>query len=351
MLDIKALQVLGGPALVAWAATRGVHLPEGSVLLDPAWKSDVNLAMDAQPALFTAPNAGVPAWLSTLIDPEIIRILFAPLRAVEIFGEVKKGDWTTTAAEFPTIEPTGFVTSYGDWNNNGNVGANVNWTPRQSYYYQTVQQYGERELDRFALARINYVAELNRAAAYVMARFQNTSYLLGVSGLQNYGTLNDPSLPAAITPTAKTAGGFMWTAPATPTEISADLQKLFVQLQIQMGGLLKQTDRIKVVLSPGRLAYLTTVNSFGIMPIQSIKVAYPNLEFVAVPEYSTQAGELMQMIGESYDGMETGQLAFTEKMRAHPVIAALSGWQQKKSGGTWGAIIRRPVCIAQMLGI
>jgi len=33
------------------------------------------------------------------------------------------------------------------------------------------------------------------------------------------------------------------------------------------------------------------------------------------------------------------------------VIADMSAWKQKKSGGTWGAIIRRPIAIAQMLGI
>lgn len=350
-MDIARLRALGSAALVAWGADRGLCLPTGAVLADPTWLHDVGLAMDAQPALFTQPNAGVPAWLSTLIDPEIIRILFQPMRAVEVYPEVKKGDWTTTAAEFPTIEPTGYVTSYGDWNNNGNIGANVNWTPRQSYYYQTVQQYGEREIERYGLARINYVAELDRAAAFVMAKFQNTSYIYGISGLTNYGILNDPSLPAAIQPTLKAAGGYTWLAPATSTEIYNDFLKLFGQLQTQLGGLLKQTDRIKVVLSPGRMVYLNTVNQFNITPLQSIKLGFPSIEFVAVPEFSTVGGELMQMIAESLDGTETGQVAYNEKMRAHPVIPDLSGWAQKKSGGTWGAIIRRPVCVSQMLGI
>jgi hypothetical protein len=354
MLDtaaLAALRALGPDALISWGAQRGLVLQAGSILADPAWLGDVTVAMDAQPTLFTQPNAGVPAWLSTLIDPEVIRILFAPMRATEIYPEVKKGDWTTTAAEFPTIEPTGFVTSYGDWNNNGNVGANVNWTPRQSYYYQTVQQYGEREIDRMGLARINYVAELDRSAAFTMAKFQNASYIYGVSGLINYGMINDPSLPAAIQPTLKQAGGYLWTAPATSTEIYNDFLKLFSQLQTQLGGLLKQTDRIRVVLSPGRAILLNTVNAFNITPLASIRLGFPSIEFVQVPEYSTTGGELMQMIADSIDGTETGQTAYTEKMRAHPVIPDLSGWAQKKSGGTWGAIIRRPVCVAQMLGI
>jgi hypothetical protein len=59
----------------------------------------------------------------------------------------------------------------------------------------------------------------------------------------------------------------------------------------------------------------------------------------------------MQLILEEVDGTKTTYSAFTEKMRAHPVIPDLSSWKQKKSAGTWGTIIRRPICIAQMLGI
>jgi len=38
-------------------------------------------------------------------------------------------------------------------------------------------------------------------------------------------------------------------------------------------------------------------------------------------------------------------------MRAHPVKVGLSSFKQKKSAGGWGTIIRRPVAIAQMLGV
>jgi hypothetical protein len=43
-------------------------------------------------------------------------------------------------------------------------------------------------------------------------------------------------------------------------------------------------------------------------------------------------------------------VAFTEKLRAHPVKVELSSFKQKKSQGTWGAIIYRPILIASMLG-
>jgi hypothetical protein len=36
------------------------------------------LAFDAQPALQTAPNSGIPYWLTTYVDPAVYEILFAP---------------------------------------------------------------------------------------------------------------------------------------------------------------------------------------------------------------------------------------------------------------------------------
>lgn len=45
-------------------------------------------------------------------------------------------------AQFPVVESTGQVSSYGDYNNNGQVNANVNWVARESYLYQTITQWG-----------------------------------------------------------------------------------------------------------------------------------------------------------------------------------------------------------------
>ena len=90
-------------------------------------------------------------------------------------------------------------------------------------------QWGERELERAGLARIDWANRVNIASALTLNKYQNKTYFFGVSGLQNYGLLNDPSLSAAISPTTKTAGGTSW-ANATAQEINADVQKLYKQL-------------------------------------------------------------------------------------------------------------------------
>ena len=185
----------------------GIILPGAKDYLKPDFAENFQLAMDAQPTMVTANNAGIPAYFTNYVDPELIRVLVTPMKAAEIIGEVKKGDWTTLTAQFPIVESTGETSSYGDFNNNGMTAANVNWVPRQSYHYQTHTRWGERELDMYGAARIGYAAELNVASALVLNKFQNKSYFFGIDGLMNYGLLNDPSLTASITPNATGTGG------------------------------------------------------------------------------------------------------------------------------------------------
>lgn len=344
-------------AQLALLASRGMSFADGitPVEMRPEWRQDFGLAMDAQPTLTTTSSQGIPAFLSNIIDPEVIRIVFTPTRAAEIYGEEKKGDWTTFTAQFPIVESTGQVTSYGDFNNNGNVGANINWTPRQAYTFQTVERYGEREIDLFGLAKLNYKAELDTAAGIIMNKFFNLSYVYGISGLQNYGVLNDPSLLPPIAPAVKAAGGTAWVSPnsagATAPEIYNDVLALYTQLVVQMGSNVDMQTPMVLVLSTIREAALSRVSAFNITARQTIKENFPNLTIKTMPEMTTTAGEYMQLFLPTVDGAKTWYTAFTEKNRSHAVVPDLSSWKQKKSGGTWGAILRRPIAVTGMIGI
>lgn len=332
-------------------AERGIHVPAVVEYIVPEWKRNFDMALDAQPTLITSSNAGIPAYLANLLDPEVIRILTEPMKAVEIFGETKKGDWTTLSTQFPVVEATGEVSSYGDHNNNGSTGANVNFVPRQSYHYQTISQWGERELDFYGLAKINYASEINVASALILNKFQNKSYFFGVAGLQCYGALNDPNLIAPIAPGTKAAGGVTWAA-GNAQEIYTDVLSLFGQLQLQMAGNVPDmSGKMTLALSPTMAVYLKKVSIYNVTAETTIKENFPNLRIVTAPEYATVGGQYAQLILDDVDGVQTAYCAFTEKLRAHPVIAQLSAWAQKKSGGTWGAIIRRPIAIASMLGM
>lgn len=308
-------------------------------------------ACDAQPSLVTVSNSGIPAFLSTYIDPKLIEVLVSPMKAAEVVGsEVKKGDWTTKTAMFPVVESTGETSSYGDYSNNGSVGANSNFPQRQSYHYQVVTQWGEMELETAGLARIDWANRLNIASALTLSKFQNKTYFYGVEGLQNYGLLNDPGLNASIVPTTKTAGGTTW-AVATALEVLDDVSKLYKQLQTQAGGVIELTTPMTLAMSPASEVALTKTTIYNVNVSDLLKKNYPGLKIVTAPEYATDAGEQIQLMVDSWEGQKTADTAFTEKMRAHPIVIDLSSFKQKKSQGTWGTVIYRPAMIAGMLGV
>lgn len=311
----------------------------------------VSLAMDAQPALVTVSNSGIPAFLSTFVDPKLIEVLVSPMKAAEIVGgELKKGDWTTQTAMFPMVESTGETSSYGDYSENGSVGVNSNFPQRQSYHYQVMTQWGEKELEQAGLAKIDWANRMNIASALTLNKFQNKTYFFGVAGLQNYGLLNDPALSAPIVPTTKAAGGTTW-ALGTALEILADVTKLYKELQTQAGGLVDLNSTMTLAMSPLSEVYLTKTTEFNVNVADLLKKNYPNLTIKTAPEYTTGSGELVQLIVDEIEGQRTADTAFTEKMRAHPVVVGSSSYKQKKSQGTWGTIIYRPFGIAQMIGV
>lgn len=331
---------------LAYLATQGIHLPRGTM-----YASEAQLAMDAQSPTVFQQNAGVPWQMTNIIDPEVIRALVTPMKAAIILGgETAKGNWTTLSTQFPVTESTGFTTSYGDFNDDGNVGANFNWVPRQSYAFQTVTQWGERELDLYGEAAISYSTELSLATALIHGKFMNKSYFFGVGGLLNYGLLNDPSLSAAIVPGVKALGTPAWNQ-ATPPELNTDVQLLYSKLQVQLGGNLSLDSAMVLAMSPASEVFLLNTNIYGVSVKDLLRKNFPNMRIETAPEYATAGGNLVQLILTEYDGIKTGFPAFTEKLRSHMLVPRLSSWAQKKSGGTWGAIIKRPLAIAQMLGV
>lgn len=343
---------------------RGAYLGSVSAYLPPEWKQDYRLAMDAEPTLFTDPNSAVPAMLTTLIDPQVYKILFAANKAAKILGEVRKGTWTDQTAMFPTAENTGEVSSYGDYSENGNAGVNAIWPQRQSYLFQVMLEYGELEVARADLGRINWITELQESCALVLNKFSNLTYFYGVAGLQNYGLFNDPNLPAAITPAPKAYGGTAWIVngqiKATANEVYNDVLALFSQLVAQSDGIIEGEDKMVLAMSPGSAVALKATNSFNVQAGELIKENFPGIRIETAVQYGVlsasnsqgqQAGNLVQLIAETTEGQDTGYCAFNEKMRSHKLIPATSSYKQKQTAGTWGAVIRQPFGFAQMVGV
>jgi hypothetical protein len=255
------------------------------------------------------------------------------------------------------VENTGEVSSYGDYNTMGRSDVNEQWEQRQAYLFQTIIEYGDLEVERAGAAKLELVSEKQQSAAKTLDKFLDLTYHFGVAGLLNYGVTNDPGLAANLLPTLKAAGNankwvFNGAVTATAEEIYKDFQLLFNQLTSVSQGYITADTAMKLVYPNNVAAAFTAINSFGITIKAFIKESFPNIEYVTDPRYSSVAGgNLVQLIASEFDGHKTGYCGFNEKSRDHALVRSLSSYAQKKTGGTWGAIIRYPMAIAGMIGV
>jgi hypothetical protein len=353
------------PELAAFEAKWGITFPGAVGYIEDGWKENFQLAMDAQPTLVTVQNSGIPSFLTTFIDPDILRILTAKNAAAEIFGEERKGSFVDVTAVFPVVEHTGEVSSYGDFSQDGKSNANTNFPQRENYLYQTIIEYGELEMERAGLAKIGWAAELKQAAIVILNKFQNLTYFYGVAGLQNYGILNDPSLSPAIAPIPKAAGGLTWfingnTPNAVGLEVYEDIVAMVTTLINQSAGNIDAESEMVLALSPHSSAALNFTNTYNVNVKTQLAANYPNLKVVPAIQYGalsaqnpqgSAAGEVVQLIATKVEGQSTGYCAFSEKLRAGPIIRQHSAYSQKMSQGSWGAIVRQPFAIATMIGV
>lgn len=298
----------------------------------------------------TISNGGIPAAAAQVIDPMIIKQLFAPMVATQIYGEVKKGDWAATDVLFPRTEEGYEVVAYDDRSRAGSVHTQMNWENRRQFRFQTMNEWGDLEQQRYGLAMIPYVAMKQAAGIEAINRFFNKGYMYGISGSANFGIINDPALPAALTPITTSGGKIKW-ADKDAIEIYNDFKKMFTALAAKNQGLVQETSPMKLVVSPSDNSSLTALNALGTdTAISLIKKTYTNLTVVVVPEFATPAGGLVQLIADSLGGTPVGQCVYTEKMRAFPILVEHSQTSQKLAAGSLGAVIYRPSGIVQMTG-
>lgn len=330
------------------AAQYGFVFPNARMWLSP--ENRARIAEDA--ALVTTPNTTVPAELLAYIDPMVIEIMTAPRRAREIFGEEKKGDWTTPYAKWRADEMTGRTEPYSDYANGTTSGVNSEWQTRPQYIFQTSITYGDLEVAMSSAAKVNLAASKQRAAANVIDIDQNRFYLLGVAGKEIYGILNDPNLPDAITAGATGTGSSTKWADKTTTQIYNDILALFAELSSQSSGLIDRDTPLKLCLSPEMAVRLGEATEFNVSVLDMLTRYFSNISIVTVPElHSMTAGETVFLIAPEVNGQRSGLLAFGEKIRALRVIPDMSSFRQKYVGTTYGGIVLMPFAFAQMTGM
>lgn len=307
------------------------------------------LANDA--AMVTAANSGVPVEFTSYIDPMVIPILTATRGAREIFGEAKKGDWTTSYARFQTSEITGEVEAYTDYGQGGASDVNPTFPVRTQYIYQTNIRYGDREVDVASRARLQLAADKQRAAATVIDIASNKFALYGVAGLEIYGLLNDPNLPADVSPLPNANNKTLWADKSTK-EIYEDVLYLFGKMADRGAGHIDANTELVLATSPATQVQLGKATDFNISARQMLETYFPKIRFVALPELVTATDiTSILLVAPTIEGLPTAQIGFSEKFRAMRLIPESSSFHQKFVGSSYGTIIYRPFAIGKMTGV
>lgn len=300
-------------------------------------------------ALITNPNVGVPVEYTAYLDPMVIEILTAVRNAKELFKEVKKGDWTVPYAKFKVGEPTGETTPYTDYGKG--VASDTNWTfpSREQYLFETVIKYGDLEQDVASVAKINLASEKQRAAAKTIEIDANKFYLFGVAGKNIYGALNEPNIPATLTPATGAGGGTVWSGKTTK-EIYEDCLALFKQLTTKSGGQIDANSKVKLALPPASMVELGKATDFNVSAKDMLDKYFRNIEYIVLPELAG-VSNMAYMTVDEIDGTPTAQLAFGLKYRAGRLVPRESYFSQKISASTYGCVLYRPFAVATMTGI
>lgn len=318
------------------------------------WITEDNMPQILQDAaLITHANSTVPAELLAYIDPTVIEIMTAPRNARELFAEEKRGDWTTPYFKWRADEVTGSTSAYSDFGQFGVSGVNSEWHTREQYRFQTIIEYGDLEQDMAAQVKINLAAAKQRAAATTIDIDANKFYLLGVEGKEIYGSLNDPNLPAAVSPIS-VSGVTAWSGKDAIARYN-DVIKLFTTLVTQLNGLIDEKSPLKFVMSPATRTLLAEPTALGLTVMKMLQDYFPAAEFVSLPQlgsaHAPAATETLMIIAPEVLGNQTGLLGFGEKIRMGRIVPSLSSFAQKVTGTTYGGVIRVPAAIAQMTGI
>ena len=127
---------------------------------------------------------------------------------------------------------------------------------------------------------------------------------------------------------------------------------LFKRLVRQTEGHVDEKCPLTLVMSPDLAVELASATDFNVSVLDMLHKYFTALRIVTLPEMATEAtGETMMLIADEVRGMKTGELGYTEKVRAGRLVPDLSSFSQKWTSGTCGALIYLPFAIAQMRGM
>ena len=311
----------------------------------------LRIAMDAAIPLISSANTAIPELFTTFVDPAVVEILTAPQSSTEVFKETKLAEWKDNKSTFPVVEHVGHSEAYSDFGKGTLSDANLEYPQRDVYRFQTLIQCGDLEQEMSAAAKINLLSQKQQAATKVLSLDRNEMNLRGVAGKAIYGLLNDPNLPAALSP-ATVDGQTAWTKKGG-IGVYNDIVTMFNQISKATAGYVKFDTPMVLCIPPAINGALLQVTTLGVAPVMDlVKSYFKNLRVVVIPQLEDEEGVATALlIAEEVAGQRVAQFGYADLLRTSRVIQDYTSISQKWMSSTTGAMIYRPMAFASMTGI
>lgn len=312
------------------------------------------LAAPLTTASITTPIQFLQAWL-----PGFVRVMTAARKADELIGISTVGAFEDEEVIQGIVEPLGYPQPYTDAGNVPLANWNTNFERRTVVRFEQGARVGLLEEMRAARMRVSSAAEKRNSAALQLEIVRNDIAFFGYNGGNNrtYGYLNDPSLPAYISPTTG-VGGDEW-ADKDFLEIVADIRLMAATLQNQSGDLINPEDVPTTLgLATAVYQYLSVVSDFGISVRRWLSETYPKMRIVSAPELNLASGgeNVAYLHADAVeDGGTDDNRVFVQmvpsKFMALGVEKLSKAYVEDYANATAGVLVKRPFAIVRMVGV
>ncbi|MEY0016935.1 major capsid family protein, partial [Providencia rettgeri] len=251
--------------------------------------------------------------------------------------------------------PTGKAELYGDHTNVPLASYVQDQERRGIVRFEQGFQVGKLEGARQTAAGYEAATEKRNAAVESLEQGRERIGYYGFNSPETrvFGLLNEPNLPAYETASRPWKGG-------TFESITSDFTFMFSQIEMNSGGIIKDSTPITVLLPLGFRSTLNISNPVarGETVNQWVKENYPNIRFVFSPELAGANGgaDVAYMFADSVDDGSTATSATL--LQVVPVKyqllgseSTIKGYLEDATNATAGIFVTRPWAISRLSGI
>lgn len=284
--------------------------------------------------------------------PKPISMLTRAMKADQVGGAHKAGEWAQEEIVFPIIEKLGQPRLYSDGANVPYASFNPDWERRTIKRFELGCLVGRLEEERSSMMRLNSADLKHGAISQALALVMNDVYWNGFEG-NTYGILNDPNLSPYLTLSTGAKGDTTF-ATKTFEEITTDFNGAISRLAVQLKGHFDSySTRLLLVLPTSVMGYLNTANALGKTVKSWLKENYPNMRIEFVDNLNgADGGEnvFYLMLDEELNGSFIQGQMFQNRFMLLGMSRQTKGFEEDFGCATAGAFVAQPLAIVRYTG-